>query len=134
MTMNIPMVLALMLHGHSTSRWHSFNWSSVDTIPFNFNFNGSPVSTFKVSSSGVLTFTTNAGIAPTAANASIPDPGIPNNSIMYGELKELALMMKLLPKLGNLRATILISLVHILQEVDLLVHRLRKELIKNIYC
>ena len=57
-------------------------WSPVDTIPFNFNFNGSPVSTFKVSSSGVLTFTTNAGIAPIYANASIPDPGIPNNSIM----------------------------------------------------
>ena len=57
-------------------------WSPIDTIPFNFNFNGSPVSTFKVSSSGVLTFTTSSGIAPIYANASIPDPGIPNNSIM----------------------------------------------------
>ena len=30
-------------------------WSPIDTIPFTFDFNGAPVSTFKVSSTGVLT-------------------------------------------------------------------------------
>ena len=57
-------------------------WSSIETIPFTFNFNGSVVTQYKVSSSGVLTFTTTAGVVPFYANASIPDPVIPNNSIM----------------------------------------------------
>ena len=57
-------------------------WSSIETIPFNFNFNGNLVTQYKVSSSGVLTFTTSAGVVPFYSNASIPDPVIPNNSIM----------------------------------------------------
>ena len=57
-------------------------WSSIETIPFTFNFNGSAVTQYKVSSSGVLTFTTSAGVVPFYANASIPDPVIPNNSVM----------------------------------------------------
>ena len=57
-------------------------WSPIDTIPFTFNFNGSPVSTFKVSSTGVLTFTIGSTSAPVATNAAIPDPGIPDNSVM----------------------------------------------------
>lgn len=57
-------------------------WSPIDTIPFPFNFNGAPVSQFKVSSSGVLTFSTTAVLVPGYVNATIPDPGIPNSSIM----------------------------------------------------
>ena len=57
-------------------------WSPSDTIPFPFNFNGAPVSQFKVSSSGVLTFSTSAVLVPGYVNATIPDPGIPNSSIM----------------------------------------------------
>ena len=57
-------------------------WSSIETIPFSFNFNGSPVTQYKVSSSGVLTFSTSAGVVPFYTNAAIPDPIIPNNSIM----------------------------------------------------
>ena len=34
------------------------SWSSTETIPFNFNFNGLPVTQYKVSSTGVLTFET----------------------------------------------------------------------------
>ena len=37
---------------------------------------------YKVSSSGVLTFTTSAATAPAYANAAIPDASIPDNSIL----------------------------------------------------
>ena len=57
-------------------------WSSVETIPFAFNFNGNPVTQYKVSSTGVLTFTTNTVTVPGATNAVLPDPGIPNSSVM----------------------------------------------------
>ena len=58
------------------------SWSSTETIPFNFNFNGLPVTQYKVSSTGVLTFETSTIMVPGSGNASLPDPAIPNNSIM----------------------------------------------------
>tara|TARA_X000000950_G_scaffold153999_1_gene189029 strand:+ start:2151 stop:5009 length:2859 start_codon:yes stop_codon:yes gene_type:complete len=58
------------------------SWSSTETIPFNFNFNGFPVTQYKVSSTGVLTFSTSAVLVPGAGNAALPDPAIPDNSIM----------------------------------------------------
>ena len=58
-------------------------WSPIDTIPFTFDFNGAPVSTFKVSSTGVLTFSTGSTSVPVVTNAAIPDPGIPDN-FSYG--------------------------------------------------
>ena len=56
-------------------------WSSTQTIPFNFDFNGSPVTQYKVSSTGVLTFSTTVSSVPGAGNAALPDPAIPDNSI-----------------------------------------------------
>ena len=58
------------------------SWSSIENIPFNFNFNGFPVTQYKVSSTGVLTFSTSAVLIPGAGNAALPDPAIPDNSIM----------------------------------------------------
>ena len=59
-------------------------WSSTVFLPgdFTFLFNGNPVTEFKVSTSGVLTFTTSAVTPPTATNAALPSASIPNNSIM----------------------------------------------------
>lgn len=57
-------------------------WSSIETIPFSFSFNGSAVTQYKVSSTGVLTFSTTASGVPGPGNASIPDPAIPDNSVM----------------------------------------------------
>lgn len=76
--------------GLDTSSWNAIllggnsnpTWSTVDSIPFPFNFNGSPVSNFKVSSSGVLTFTTSASAVPGYINSTIPDPAVPDKSIM----------------------------------------------------
>ncbi len=56
-------------------------WSSTVTIPFTFNFNGAPVTQYKVSTSGILTFTTSAGTAPSSTSATIPNAAIPNNSV-----------------------------------------------------
>ncbi len=57
-------------------------WSTTGTIPFTFNFNGNTVSQYKVSTSGVLTFTTAAVTVPSYTNGVIPNATIPDNSIM----------------------------------------------------
>ena len=57
-------------------------WSSTETIPFTFNFNGSAVTQYKVSSTGVLTFSTSVTAVPGAGNATLPDPAVPDNSVM----------------------------------------------------
>ena len=62
-------------------------WSAIDSIPFPFTFNNNFVDQFKVSSSGVLTFDINSTIIPGFSNATIPDPAIPNNSVMVWGLE-----------------------------------------------
>jgi hypothetical protein len=57
-------------------------WSPNQTIPFPFSFNGAAVTQYKVSSSGVLTFSTSATAVPPAANTSLPSASIPDNSVM----------------------------------------------------
>lgn len=54
--------------------------SAVQTLPFAWSFYGQPVSTFKVSSSGYLTFNTTM-TADDAANIAIPSPAAPRASI-----------------------------------------------------
>lgn len=56
-------------------------WSATQTLPFAFNFNGTDFTDYKVSTSGVLTFTTSATLVPPGANASLPSADIPDNSI-----------------------------------------------------
>ena len=62
-------------------------WSVTDSIPFPFTFNNNLVDQFKVSSSGVLTFDINSTIVPGFGNVTIPDPAIPNNSVMVWGLE-----------------------------------------------
>ena len=57
-------------------------WSVNQTIPFSFEFNGNPVTHYKVSSTGVLTFDTSTTLLPGPVNTVIPNSQIPNNSIM----------------------------------------------------
>ncbi|MEM6263647.1 MAG: hypothetical protein AAGI38_14130, partial [Bacteroidota bacterium] len=57
-------------------------WSSIQSIPFPFNFEGSPVTEYKVSSTGVLTFTTSATAVPGPVAASLPSPNIPDQSVV----------------------------------------------------
>lgn len=57
-------------------------WSPVQTIPFTFQFNGNTETSFKVSTSGVLTFDVATALAaPASTNAALPDASIPDKSI-----------------------------------------------------
>jgi hypothetical protein len=56
-------------------------WSSIQTLPFAFKFNGSTVTNYKVSSTGVLTFSTGSVSIPGAVPSALPSVSIPNNSI-----------------------------------------------------
>jgi hypothetical protein len=56
-------------------------WSPIGTVPFAFNFNGAAATSYKVSSSGVLTFTTSATAVPSGTNQALPSAAIPDNSV-----------------------------------------------------
>jgi hypothetical protein len=56
-------------------------WSAVTTLPFTFNFNGAAVTSFKASTSGIVTFTTGATAVPSSTSAALPSVSIPDNSI-----------------------------------------------------
>lgn len=68
----------------------TLTWSSNQTIPFPFNFNGNPVTQYKVSTSGVLTFTTSATTVPPFNNTALPSASVPDASIMIWGLQQLA--------------------------------------------
>ncbi|HNB82569.1 MAG TPA: hypothetical protein PLP14_10745, partial [Chitinophagaceae bacterium] len=58
-------------------------WSPVTSIPFAFQFNGSAVTQFKASSTGVVTFDVGTALpAPPATNASLPNAAIPDKSVV----------------------------------------------------
>lgn len=56
-------------------------WSSIVTLPFTFQFNGVGYTQFKVSTSGVLTFSTGVTAVPPASRVGLPNANIPDNSI-----------------------------------------------------
>ncbi len=56
-------------------------WSPQQTLPFAFQFDGAAVTTYRVSSSGVLSFNATVGTAPSYTNASLPDASIPDKSV-----------------------------------------------------
>lgn len=62
-------------------------WSTNQTLPFPFEFNGETVSEYKVSNSGVLTFSTAATFAPVFDNAALPATDIPDNSLCLWGLR-----------------------------------------------
>ena len=75
--------------GGLTTGWTSIHpgsattpaWTAVQTLPFAFQFNGVAVTQYKVSTSGVLTFTTGAATAPAYSTVALPNANIPDNSI-----------------------------------------------------
>lgn len=57
-------------------------WSAVTALPFAFDFNGSPVTSFKVSNSAVLTFDTGTPLAaPAFTSIALPTATVPDKSI-----------------------------------------------------
>ena len=59
----------------------SATWSANQTIPFAFNFNGNNYTSYKVSSTGILTFDLAAVAVPDSNNVALPSALIPDNSI-----------------------------------------------------
>ena len=56
-------------------------WSAVQNIPFPFQFNGAPVTQYKVSNTGILTFTTTATSVPGSNNDILPHALVPDKSV-----------------------------------------------------
>ncbi len=56
-------------------------WSPNQTIPFAFSFDASPVTEYKASSNGVLTFTTSATAVPSNTKEALPSANIPDKSV-----------------------------------------------------
>jgi hypothetical protein len=56
-------------------------WSPTQTIPFSFSFSGNVVSSYKISTTGVLTFAQNVGVAPAVTPAALPSALLPDSSI-----------------------------------------------------
>lgn len=56
-------------------------WSSNGTIPFSFVFAAQTFTSYKVSTTGVLTFNVSATTPPASTNMNLPDASIPDNSI-----------------------------------------------------
>lgn len=57
-------------------------WSAAINIPFSFQFNGTPVTQFKVSNSGIVTFDVATALAaPSFTKAALPSASIPDKSV-----------------------------------------------------
>jgi hypothetical protein len=56
-------------------------WSSTETLPFTFLFNGTAVTDYKVSTSGILTFTTSATTLPAYGPLTLPNANVPDKSV-----------------------------------------------------
>lgn len=56
-------------------------FSPVQTLPFPFEFYGNAVTQYKVSSSGVLTFSLGAATAPPSTSVALPNANVPDSSI-----------------------------------------------------
>ena len=59
----------------------SGTYSAVQTMPFSFSFNGSSVTQFKVSNSGILTFNVSTIISPGTTNTSLPSASVPDKAV-----------------------------------------------------
>ncbi|HSI91394.1 MAG TPA: hypothetical protein VK927_09785, partial [Adhaeribacter sp.] len=56
------------------------SWSAIQTLPFGFSFYGNPVTAFKVSRNGLLTFNTASATLPNA-NLDLPTNVLPDRTI-----------------------------------------------------
>lgn len=66
----------------------TMTWSSTVSMPFSFSFAGTPVTDFKVSNTGVLTFDVGTSLAaPDTVALSLPNATIPDMSVCMWGLK-----------------------------------------------
>ncbi|MCU0423530.1 MAG: T9SS type A sorting domain-containing protein [Bacteroidia bacterium] len=60
------------------------SFSANQNLPFTFNFNNAPVTAYKVSTTGYLTFETTSTTPAHQANLALPSDSLPNNTIHIG--------------------------------------------------
>ena len=78
---------SVMFHDNADQGTTTNSWSAAQTLPFTFEFYGSPVTQFCVSKNRLLTF--DASVAGTIVNSALdintalPDANLPNNTIAY---------------------------------------------------
>ena len=58
------------------------SWTANQTIPFSFQFDSTAVTSYKVSTNGVVTFDVASTVNPTSTNANLPSTSIPDNSVV----------------------------------------------------
>ncbi len=56
-------------------------WSAPQTIGFPFDFNGSPVTSYQASTTGVVTFSASPGAAPASTPVALPSASVPDQSV-----------------------------------------------------
>ncbi len=78
---NAPPVGSTILYKYTAAKNYKLQYSATQTLPFTFRFNGGPVSTYKVSSSGYLTFSALATVPAGPVNAALPSGLLPDSSI-----------------------------------------------------
>jgi len=66
---------------YGSAKRYTLQYSASQTIPFAFNFNGGPVTKFKASSSGYVTFSKIAATPTGSSNVSLPTATLPDSSI-----------------------------------------------------
>ncbi|MCK6610942.1 MAG: T9SS type A sorting domain-containing protein [Bacteroidia bacterium] len=57
------------------------SWSADQAMPFNFSLDGTPVSTYRVSSSGVINFSATAPASPAYGTVELSASSVPNSSL-----------------------------------------------------
>ena len=71
--------VTLITYPYATS--YALQYSPVQTIPFTFNFNGGPVTQYKVSTSGYVTFSKTTTTPTGSTNTALPAATLPDSSI-----------------------------------------------------
>jgi hypothetical protein len=74
-----------------TTGWATLNGTAANptftanqNVPFAFKFNNEDVTTYKVATTGYLTFETSSSLAANAATAALPNVALPSKTIAIG--------------------------------------------------
>ncbi len=69
------------IYTYGSAKAYKLTLSASQTIPFTFNFNGGPVTQYKVSSSGYVTFSKTATTPVGPTNSALPSASLPDSTI-----------------------------------------------------
>ncbi|HWY98580.1 MAG TPA: hypothetical protein VNY36_05790, partial [Bacteroidia bacterium] len=76
-----PPAGSTVLINYPTAKGYAVQYTAAQTIPFTFNFNGGPVTQYKISTSGYITFSKVTTTPTGSANVALPTASLPDSSI-----------------------------------------------------